>query len=240
MTVGIGLKCPEGLVLLCDGLNVGQINGMERVWQGEEKLLGLADPAGAMVVSGHVNDESFPRFGIGKGIQASLYSLARGTVADSEITRDRLRRLYGELRDIDADVRGRVGGDQYAEMDDPGPHAIAAVLQANGSALMARFTSKTERWAEPGEIFVIGCVLLSPLADLLDEIKQPAPDTLAECKSWAVDWVGRFIDRTWGTRDAYKLIQETGTMPCIGFPLYALTITADNYATIETFKGDAC
>jgi hypothetical protein len=243
MTVAIGVlpRKERGAILLCDGLNTGYINGQQRVWQHDDKLLGLAGPAGALVVSGHVADDSLQRLRIGKGSGAVLASLARGTVADSDATtRDRLGRLYDELRGVDADVRARVGGDRYGEMDDPGPHVIAAVLQAGNAPLLARFTSKTERWAEPGDVFVIGCVLLDPPADLLEEIKRPAPDTLAECKDWAVDWVGRFIDRTWGTRDAYGLIEKTGSMPCIGFPLYVLTITEDNQATIEKFEGDAC
>jgi hypothetical protein len=53
-----------------------------------------------------------------------------------------------------------------------------------------------------------------------------------------VGWVGRFIDRAWGTRDAFALIHETGSMPCIGFPLYVLTIAADNSVTIEGFEAE--
>lgn len=51
MTVAIGIlpRKERGAILLTDGMNIGQIKGEQRVWQGDDKLLGLADPAGEYI-----------------------------------------------------------------------------------------------------------------------------------------------------------------------------------------------
>jgi hypothetical protein len=152
--------------------------------------------------------------------------------------RDRCRRAFGAIQRIDAAVRAdHPGMDRYSEFEDPGPHALFAIAAAS---LLAKFTSKTETWAAPGDVFTIGGWLLGMPSDLAVEMQLPAPDTLDECKALATDWVRRYVDRVFGYRDPFAMMRETHEAPCIGGPLQVLTLTPGNLTreVIPVAEGD--
>jgi hypothetical protein len=219
MTLGIGMRPSReaGVLLIADSLEpyIGANHALSFGLDGK-KLLFLAGTDTAVVISGNVSDAEL----WANGIVFDHQPLMPGLPQEPD-PRARVRRAFPVIQRIDAAVRAsHPGMDRYGELDDPGPHALFAT-----SSLLAKFTSKTETWAEPGDVYAIGGWLLGMPSDIAVEMQLPAPDTLAECKALATDWVCRYIDQVFdGYRDPFAMMRETREAPGIGGPLQLLTL----------------
>ncbi|MDQ6877337.1 MAG: hypothetical protein M3082_06495 [Candidatus Dormibacteraeota bacterium] len=223
MTLGIGMRPSRenGVVLITDSFETCiDSNGEWSNVVDAKKLLWLVGTETAVAISGNVNDEELWRY----GIEPNYRPLMPGLPQEPD-PRDRVRRTFGAIKEMDAAVRARhPGEDRYDAMPDPGPHALFAVAEPS---LLAKFTSKTQTWAQPGDVLTIGGWLIGMPSDLAMEMQLPAPETLADCKALATEWVTRYIDRVFGYRDPYQQIRETGTAPGVGGPLQVLTLTPE-------------
>src|SRR5437870_1193649 len=111
---------------------------------------------------------------------------------------------------------------------------MASATKAIGSRhsrCWPKITTKSETWAQPGSVFAIGGWLLGLdlIPDVAAELRQPAPPTIAECKERAASWMLRLMDGVFRYRDPFRMAQETGNMPCAGYPLQVLTVTPTNH-----------
>jgi hypothetical protein len=97
--------------------------------------------------------------------------------------------------------------------------------------MMARFTAINERWGKPGDIFAIGTWVYFLPQGVAADMTQPAPNTLAECRVKAVDWIRRYLISRYGDRSVERFIQEEQAIPHNAFPLNLLTMTADDLTT---------
>jgi len=221
MTLGIGMRPSreEGVLLIADSLDpfFRADHGVSFDLDGK-KVCYLVGTSTAVVISGYVDDDELRANGI-------LFEHQPLPPEPWEPDpRARVRRVFPVIQRLDAAVRAsQPGFDRYREMEDPGPHALFAIAELS---LLAKFTSRTEVWAEPGDIFTIGGWTLAMPPDIGLEMQRPAPDTLAECKALATDWVCGFIDQVFeGYRDPFAMMRETREAPCIGGPLQVLTLT---------------
>jgi hypothetical protein len=220
VTLGIGMRPSreEAVVLIADSLMPSIDSDGKESYGLDKKLLWLAGADTALVISGYISDDELRRYGIVPDYQP----LTPGLPQEPD-PRARVRRTFPAIQRIDAGVRARHPGfDGYADLDDPGPHALFVA-----PSLLAKYTSKTEAWAEPGDVFIIGSWLLGMPADIAIEMQLPAPDTAEECKQLAADWVRRFMDKIFGYRDPFQMARETGEICTIGFPLQVVTMAAD-------------
>lgn len=228
MTLGIGMVPTRepGVVLITDSLVMTDAgNHVIRHRLDDAKLLWLTSPPAVCVISGYTTLGYLAQLGFLSGCDAVQRGLRGYIPSESdEAIKQCLRRLYGRLQAMHAETEIGASDEDLPSPEGPGPHVLFAVPRRERPPLLARFSGSGERWATSGDAFLIGAVVLGD-ADLLDELRQPMPGTLDECKRFAADWVGRFMDRHYGTRDALEHNRRTGMLPCLAFPLRAVTLT---------------
>jgi hypothetical protein len=224
MTMGIGLRPSRepGVVLITDSFEWHL--GTDNRWSfslGTGKLNWLVGTETAVIISGEGNDDLWRS----RGIEPDYRPLLPGYPQEAD-PRSRVRRTFFAIQEIDARLKtqGPQPGLDGLPLEDPGPHALFAIA---APSLLAKFTTKTETWAEPGDVFAIGGWLIGMPSDIALEMQLPAPETLEECKSVATEWVCRYIDKMWGCRDPFQTMRETDIAPGIGGPLQVLTLTPD-------------
>jgi hypothetical protein len=210
------LKCSQGVVLVTDSLTpCGDGNGRWS-WVVDGKLRWLAGTDTACVITGHSNDGLEHANGVMR-----YYSPLPPGLPQEPDPRDRVRRAYQRIREIDAEVRSHMpqnGDHDYSDMPDPGPHALFAVHRRGQEPRLARFTSLTEIWGDVGAVLTIGSWVDELSAELAAEMRR-ASDTLAGCRDAAASWVRRFLA---------PMSDEDQAMLGIGFPLHVVTMSDES------------
>lgn len=222
--MGIGIRCLQGVLLVADSLEpvIDPADPRYPMYRDWRKIQWLQGTHIASVVSGYVDDAQL----VAQGFRVDHEPYPPST----EPTAHRLRRAHAALQTIDAAVRARHPGyDRYAELEDPGPHSLFAIFEEGSEPQLAKFTSNTETWADVGDVLAIGGWLLGLDQKLAAEMVVPGPATLADCVRLVAGWTHDFLERVFGYQDAFAMVRETGTRPCLSWPLYAVAMTCENY-----------
>lgn len=225
ITLGIGLKCPSGVVLLTDSMTTQRqgIDGPIAEDVGSRKFLWIAQQRVALVAS---------HGGMYAGWEDRTGLAAQSCQGDfvSSVS-DAFGRLLVEATSVLNDYRA-AGRPHIADEDLPGGYL--ALLAAGGPAgtepRLARLTMNERAWDSRNGVQAIGGWLHTASDDIQRELRQPAPSTLAACRELAIDWARRYIRESYARHGARTLEEmlALGWVPHVAFPLSIVTITADN------------
>jgi hypothetical protein len=224
----------SGVVLVTDSMRIrSEPDGREHGILGARKFLWSVNGRLALVRAGsvlHLNGVPAEQRLADLGIVGEPRDIWPEVAVDDEVQRiyAALSRFHTEANEWERAVFPDADMDEGPE---PGPHLLAVGGNPGNAPMMARFTSINERWGEPGDIFAIGTWVHFLPQDVAVEMQLPAPETLAQGRELAVDWISRHLVSRYGDRSVEQFMREEQAIPHNAFPLNVLTITADDLTT---------
>ena len=209
MTMGIGLKCPEGVVMLTDSMAVYKDHlAMPTPLPGTRKSSWLQPSRTNVIVSGTASEALFNER-LEPDFKSAVHALWQALLAYEE----------EYLAQFQPGVARYLRGANDPNLQDF-PHLLAGG-GPNGSPQLACFKRTGTQWAGESARFAIGAWTYSWL-DPRGMMAEPVPATLDECQEQAIRWARDFIAFAYDGKTSEEHA-ALGQMITVSFPL-SLTV----------------